>query len=80
LSSILQKSIKFAKNNPGPSANYIKENATEMDSSVIEKHIEMFVNDYTLDIGTEGEKAVKALYRKSMEIYPELADRDDLFI
>lgn len=80
LSSLIKKSIEFAKDNPGPSANYIKEHATEMSESVIEKHIDMFVNDYTLNIGIEGERAVKALYNKSMEIYPNLVGRDDLFI
>lgn len=80
LSALLKKSIEFAKDNPGPSSEYIKKHATEMAPSVIDKHINMFVNSYTLDIGHEGESAVKALYRKSLEFYPELEDRDDLFI
>ncbi len=36
------------------------------------KHIALFVNDYTLDIGDTGINAVEALYNKALELNPAL--------
>ena len=32
-----------------------------MDDNVIESHIELFVNDFSLDLGVEGERAIEAV-------------------
>ena len=66
--------------NPSLSQIYIAENAQEMDTDIQRKHIELFVNDYSVDIGTEGESAVNTLYNKVLEINPEICKRNNLFI
>ena len=77
---VLNRSIRFAMENPSLSQRYVAENAQEMDADIQKKHIELFVNDYSIDIGTEGEKAVNTLYKKVLEINPEICKRDNLFI
>lgn len=77
---ILNRSIRFAMENPDLSKEYVAENAQEMDAEIQKKHIELFVNDYSIDIGTEGEKAVNTLYKRVLEINPEICKRDNLFI
>ncbi len=58
---VLARSIEYAYKNPDLSRSYIKEHAQEMDDSVIESHIALFVNDFSKDLGTEGRAAIAAL-------------------
>lgn len=58
---LLRKSIEYAFDNPLASRDFVKQHAQEMDDSVIEAHIALFVNDYSLDLGSEGESALQAL-------------------
>lgn len=58
---ILARSIDFAFANPSLSRDYIKQHAQEMEDSVIDSHIKLFVNDYSRDLGTEGYTAINAL-------------------
>ncbi|MFA6769653.1 MAG: 1,4-dihydroxy-6-naphthoate synthase [Bacteroidales bacterium] len=77
---VLKRSIEFANNNPTISRKYVGNFAQEMENEVLEKHIKMFVNKYTLQIGEEGEKAVYELYKHALSIYPQLTATDNLFI
>jgi 1,4-dihydroxy-6-naphthoate synthase len=77
---VLKRSILYAACNPQASGNYIRLHAQEMDPTVQEKHIQMFVNDYTTEIGETGEKAVNALFEHTLKIYPELKKSGNLFI
>ena len=58
---LLARSVAFAFENPLVSRNFVKEHAQELEDDVIEKHIALFVNDYTLSLGEEGRKAVERL-------------------
>ncbi len=59
--SVLRRSIEYAFANPLASRSYIKQHAQEMDDSVIESHIALFVNDYSLDLGDEGRAAIYSI-------------------
>ncbi len=58
---LLAESIKYAFANPFVSRTFIKEHAQEMQDEVIDAHIKLFVNEYSLNLGTEGEKAIDRL-------------------
>ncbi len=58
INRLLRKSIDFAMNNPASSSAFIKKLAQEMDEEVINKHIQLYVNNYTRDLGTEGKKGI----------------------
>lgn len=58
---VLLKSIEYAMCNPQASENFIKKYAQELEPEVIKKHIDLFVNEYSLDIGVDGKKAVSEL-------------------
>lgn len=60
---ILRRSIEYAFAHPDESLPFIREHAREMDEDVIRQHIALFVNEYSLDIGPEGEAAVERLLR-----------------
>ncbi len=59
---VLRRSILFAIDNPTASQGYVMDNAQEIETSVQQKHISLFVNDYSLDIGQEGSEAIYKLY------------------
>ncbi len=58
---LLRESIEYAFANPHISRGYIKEHAQEMADDVIEKHIALFVNDYSRSLGEEGRRAIELL-------------------
>ncbi len=60
--SLLRRSIEYAFQNPSASRTFIKEHAQEMDDKVIDQHIALFVNNYSLSLGTEGVNAIKNLF------------------
>lgn len=59
--NLLSKSVKFAFENPLLSRDFVKEHAQELEDDVIDKHIALFVNDYTISLGDEGRQAVEKL-------------------
>ena len=58
---LLRRSIKYAFDHPEVSREYVKMHAQELDDSVIDSHIALFVNDFSLSLGDEGRRAVRAL-------------------
>ncbi len=58
---LLRQSIEYAFENPNISRDYIKSHAQEMEASVIERHIALFVNSYSIDLGAEGRRAISRL-------------------
>lgn len=59
---VLRKSIEFAFQNPESGMEFIKLHAQEMKEDIIRKHIQLYVNQFTLDLGTEGKNAVYKLF------------------
>ena len=62
INRILKKSVEFAFANPESSKSFIKANAQEMDEVVMQKHIDLYVNNYSIDLGDKGMKAVITLF------------------
>ncbi len=64
---VLKESIEFAFKNPDSSLNYIKNYAQELDETIIKKHIDLYVNNYSVNIGKEGKQAIYELYKIGAE-------------
>lgn len=64
---LLRKSVEFAFANPKSGIDFIKEHAQEMSEEVMYKHIELYVNKYSIDLGIEGRKAIDVLFKLSIE-------------
>lgn len=58
---VLRRSIEYAFDNPLLSRDYIKSHAQEMEDDVIEKHIALFVNNFSLSLGEQGRRALTLL-------------------
>ena len=67
VNKIIKKSIEYAVANRAEPMNYIKEHSLELSEDVIRQHINLYVNNYSIDIGQEGEKAVTELLLRAEE-------------
>ena len=59
--------IEFAFKNPTESLSFVRKHAQEMDSKVMQKHIDLYVNDYSLSLGEKGKSAVTKMYNFSVD-------------
>lgn len=67
LDAILKSSIEYAMNNRDASEEFIKRYSQELDDEVINSHINLYVNEFTLDLGETGRKAVQKLEEMARE-------------
>ena len=61
VNSLIAESVKYALEQYPYISEYVKMNAREMEESVMRKHIDLYVNKYTLNLGEDGMKAVTTL-------------------
>lgn len=58
----IRQSIRYAQTHPEEAQVYIRKHAQEIEESVTRQHIDLYVNEYSLDIGTDGEQAIRLLF------------------
>jgi len=80
INRVLRKSVEFAFANPKSGLEYIRSHAQEMSEEVMYKHIDLYVNKYSVDLGEEGRKAINLLFDTALEkgIIPEI--EEDIFL
>ena len=61
----LRQSVAYALKRPAEPRAYIKEHSQELADSVVDGHIALYVNDFSLDLGVEGEAAVRELFSRA---------------
>lgn len=61
IDKLIAESLRYAHNNPQAGRDFIRLHAQETHDEVIDKHIKLFVNDFSLDLGPTGQKAILAL-------------------
>ena len=59
---IVRRSLEYAYNDSSASFDFVAENAREMDSTVMNSHIKLYVTDYSLDLGRKGKEAVTGFF------------------
>lgn len=65
IESAIRASVEYAFANPDASADYVRRHAQEMDPAVMRQHIDLYVNDFTVDLGAEGERAIEEVLRRA---------------
>ncbi len=60
---IVRRSLEYAYNDSFASFQFVSEHANDMDSKVMNNHIKLFVNEYTLNLGLDGREAIYELFR-----------------
>jgi 1,4-dihydroxy-6-naphthoate synthase len=65
INKIIKTSIEYASAKQAEPMNYIKANSQELSDDVINRHIDLYVNNFSVDIGLEGEKAIAELLSRA---------------
>jgi 1,4-dihydroxy-6-naphthoate synthase len=65
VNAIVRRSVEFAFANPGASRDFVRAHAQEMDEAVMRQHIDLYVNQYSVDLGSEGRRAVETLFARA---------------
>jgi 1,4-dihydroxy-6-naphthoate synthase len=61
----IRDSLRYARDHEAEVLRYCREHSQEMDEAVMRKHIDLYVNDFTLDLGAEGIAAVRRLFAEA---------------
>lgn len=79
---LIAASIDYAfKNHYKEITNYVKIHSQEMSESVMRKHIDLYVNDYSIDLGEDGKNAVQKLLTVYQTMHPHTKiEADNIFI
>jgi 1,4-dihydroxy-6-naphthoate synthase len=59
---VVRRSVEYAFAHRDASLPYVRAHAQEMSEEVMYKHIDLYVNDYSIDLGPEGRRAVTTLF------------------
>ncbi len=65
LDDAIRRSLAFARANESAIMPYVREHAFEMDDDVMRKHIALYVNDYSVDVGDTGMRAAAELFARA---------------
>lgn len=65
---VMKRSVEYAYEQPDASYPFVKLYAQEMEESVMRSHIDLYVNEFTRNLGDEGKQAVRTLYSKAEDL------------
>jgi 1,4-dihydroxy-6-naphthoate synthase len=67
IEAAIRASAEAAMADPEASRDYVREHAQEMDEEVMQRHIDLYVNAFSIDVGEPGERAVRTLLARAAE-------------
>ena len=77
---VLRRSVEYAFANRKASLPFVREHAQEMSEDVMYRHIDLYVNEYSVDLGPEGRRAVETLFDRARATGLIPATDDNLFL
>jgi 1,4-dihydroxy-6-naphthoate synthase len=80
IDALIRKSIQYAFDKPENVMDYVRAHSQEMDDKVLQQHIDLYVNKFSLALGKKGKNAIRLLLQKGNEagLLPQISD--DIFI
>ena len=61
----IRRSVEHAFARPEASREYVRAHAQEMDDAVTQQHIDLYVNPFSVDVGDDGERAIRELFARA---------------
>jgi 1,4-dihydroxy-6-naphthoate synthase len=77
---LIKKSIEYAFSNYPALNDYIRNHAQEMSEEVMRKHIDLYVNDYSVNLGEEGKNTVNKLLQVYQQTNNCSIDYEHIFV
>jgi len=68
IENLIRRSILFAHEHPEVVMPYVRKYSQEMDPAVMASHINLYVNDFSLDLGVTGHQSIETLKKFSLQI------------
>ena len=65
IDAAVRRSVEHAFSHPADSREYVRAHAQEMDDEVTRRHIDLYVNRFSVDVGDEGSRAIEALFARA---------------
>jgi 1,4-dihydroxy-6-naphthoate synthase len=67
----IRASVEHAFSEPAASRQYVREHSQELSDEVCDAHIRLYVNEFSLDLGDEGMKAIDLLLGRAASVQPQ---------
>ncbi len=81
VNDLIRKSLEYAFVNYPVITDYVKQHSQAMSEEVMRQHIDLYVNNFSLDLGDDGKLAIEALHNVFLELNNlESDDEDVLFM
>jgi 1,4-dihydroxy-6-naphthoate synthase len=80
IDDLLRQSVEYAFAHPNHSYPYVKKYAQAMEEEVMYKHIQLYVNKYSIDLGTNGRKAIDQFYKQLIDFKLIKNIDDEIFV
>jgi 1,4-dihydroxy-6-naphthoate synthase len=80
IDKLIRESIEYAFSNYPLLADYIKKHSQEMSEDVMRKHIDLYVNNYSIDLKEEGKDAIVKLLQVYENLNAATIDYNNIFV
>ncbi|MBK7884082.1 MAG: 1,4-dihydroxy-6-naphthoate synthase [Chitinophagaceae bacterium] len=77
---LIKKSIEYAFSNYPVLSTYTCLHAQEMDETIMRKHIDLYVNDFSINLGNEGKCAIQKLLEIYQRVNKIKIDSENIFV
>ena len=78
--SLIRESLKYAYAHEKELSDFVKDNAREMSPDVMKMHIDLYVNDFSNDLGDDGKKAVMKFLQVHSSINKIPVEEKNIFL
>jgi 1,4-dihydroxy-6-naphthoate synthase len=78
--ALIKKSIEYAYKNYPELNDYIRKHSQEMSEDVMRKHIDLYVNQYSLNLGADGKAAIKKLLEVYQQVQHTIIGNENIFL
>jgi 1,4-dihydroxy-6-naphthoate synthase len=80
VNTLIRRSVEYAFAHPESSMPYVRAHAQEMSEEVMKKHIALYVNAFSVDLGEQGQQAVELMFEKAKALGLISAGQEQLIL
>lgn len=80
VNTLIRKSVEYAFAHYPSLTGYVRQHAQEMSEQVMRQHIDLYVNNYSIDLGEDGKSAVAVLLDVYSRLHGKPVDKQSVFL
>lgn len=69
VNGLIAESLRYAWKQSDNLSSFVKEHAQAMDAAVMKQHIDLYVNQFSLQLGSEGKQAIRTLHQVFEKVF-----------